>query len=48
MGGWGKDWEELVGTYVAIERCAGFEEKGRLPKATEGKPPEVAAWMGVD
>ena len=34
-----------MATYVAIERCANFEEKGRLPRATEGRPPEVAAWM---
>ncbi|KAI9068913.1 hypothetical protein FKP32DRAFT_1671815 [Trametes sanguinea] len=44
-GGWGSRWQELIAAYVDIERCASFKPSGRLPKATEGRPLEVADWM---
>ncbi|KAI9068202.1 hypothetical protein FKP32DRAFT_1672416 [Trametes sanguinea] len=44
-GGWGPRWMQLVSAYVDIERQASFKPSGRLPKATEGRPPEVADWM---
>lgn len=44
-GGWGSRWHALVKLYVDIERRAGFQPRGRLPKSTEHRPQEVAAWM---
>ncbi|OJT11518.1 hypothetical protein TRAPUB_11936 [Trametes pubescens] len=44
-GGWGLCWHDLVATYVAIERRRAFKAQGRLPKATESRPSEVAVWM---
>ncbi|KAI0348997.1 hypothetical protein OH77DRAFT_1525997 [Trametes cingulata] len=44
-GGWGARWQELVATYVAIERHAGFQPRGRLPRPTQDRPGEVAVWM---